>query len=88
LSRPPSSEFCVAVSGFKARGAKVAEVLGESYMTPTLHVIGRNDPILFSEAPSRKAADIFAVKRVEVHDGGKGGSPCRFISVPAVNGLL
>lgn len=64
-----SRRFCVAVSGFKVAGPLSAAVFSDGYMTPTLHVLGKND-ILVVEERSQVLIDVSKTKRVEMHDGG------------------
>ncbi|KAF8178089.1 serine hydrolase FSH [Mycena galopus ATCC 62051] len=67
----PPFKFCVAVSGFKFRvGEPIADVIYETpFLTPTLHIIGRND-VVVTEERSYLLVNISANARVEEHDGG------------------
>ncbi|KAH9067735.1 FSH1-domain-containing protein [Lactarius vividus] len=65
----PPLRFCVAVSGFKVAGPLSTAVFSEGYVTPTLHVLGKND-ILVIEERSRVLINVSKTKRVEMHDGG------------------
>lgn len=69
-----SSQFCLAVSGFKAAGKIVADLFSPSYSTPTLHILGRTDVVVIEEK-SKTLLDMSTNKRVEWHDGGKSYSP-------------
>ena len=68
-------QFCVAVSGFKVAGPLSAALFSEGYVTPTLHVLGKND-ILVIEERSRVLINVSKTKRVEMHDGGAQPPPC------------
>ena len=59
----------MAVSGFKPVDLSVLPVM-ESYNTPTLHVLGRNDVLVVAER-SQTLIDVSTNKRVEYHDGGE-----------------
>ncbi|KAI0338381.1 FSH1-domain-containing protein [Trametopsis cervina] len=65
---PPFS-FCVAVAGFKPTSPLSESIIGESYSTHTLHVLGRNDVIVVEER-AKTLLDVSSNKRVEYHDGG------------------
>jgi len=57
------------VSGFKVPGPLSNAVFAEGYVTPTLHVLGKND-ILVVEERSRVLINVSTGKRVEEHEGG------------------
>lgn len=65
----PPLEFCVAVAGFRTRGSDGDAVFATPFVTPTLHVLGRNDVIVVEER-AKTLLDVSANKRVEWHDGG------------------
>ncbi|KAJ7031576.1 serine hydrolase FSH [Mycena alexandri] len=65
----PPFKFCVSVSGFRLSGAIADAIYEAPYLTPTLHIIGRNDVIIIEERSHRLVA-ISANARVEEHDGG------------------
>nr|GAT48770.1 predicted protein [Mycena chlorophos] len=65
----PPFKFCVAVSGFRMRGAIGEAVFASNYRTPTLHVIGHNDVVVIEER-SRTLIAVSDNARVEEHDGG------------------
>ncbi|KIJ66049.1 hypothetical protein HYDPIDRAFT_27248 [Hydnomerulius pinastri MD-312] len=65
----PPLQFCVAVSGFKVNDPISNEIYGQSYATPTLHVIGKTDVIVVEER-SKVLLDLSANPRVEEHEGG------------------
>lgn len=48
--------------------------MSPSYSTPTLHVIGKNDIIVYEER-SKALVEVSANRRVEEHDGGMCLSP-------------
>jgi len=62
-------QFCIAVSGFKLTDPICDPLFAPSYLTPTLHVIGKNDVVVIEER-SRKLIEVSANKRVEEHEGG------------------
>ncbi|KIJ15528.1 hypothetical protein PAXINDRAFT_169001 [Paxillus involutus ATCC 200175] len=65
----PPFQFCVSVSGFKVNDPLANEVFGQSYATPTLHVIGKTDVVVVEER-SKILLDVSAKARVEEHEGG------------------
>ncbi|KAF7292784.1 FSH1 domain-containing protein [Mycena indigotica] len=65
----PPFKFCIAVAGFRLRGAIGDAVYSQMYKTPTLHVLGRNDIIVIEER-SRTLIAVSENARVEQHDGG------------------
>ncbi|KAF9228441.1 FSH1-domain-containing protein [Gyrodon lividus] len=65
----PPFQFCVSVSGFKVNDPVANEIFGQSYTTPTLHIIGKTDVIVVEER-SKTLLDVSAKARVEEHDGG------------------
>ena len=67
-----SSDFCIAVAGFRPRSPLCNTIFLPSYSTPTLHVLGRNDIIVVEER-SKTLLEVSSNKRVEWHDGGTCG---------------
>ncbi|KAJ7594261.1 FSH1-domain-containing protein [Mycena floridula] len=66
----PPFQFCVAVAGFRISSNPLVDIIyGDSYSTPTLHVVGRTDIIVTPER-AQKLVDLSSDKRVEEHDGG------------------
>ena len=65
-----SSQFCVAVSGFRVKDPSINHVFEPSYSTPTLHVLGKTDVVVVEER-SRQLIEVSANARVEEHEGGK-----------------
>ncbi|KAH8103256.1 serine hydrolase-domain-containing protein [Cristinia sonorae] len=65
----PPLRFCVAVAGFRPRGPDGDAVFATPFLTPTLHVLGKNDIIVVEER-SKTLLDVSENKRVEWHDGG------------------
>ncbi|KAL0955691.1 hypothetical protein HGRIS_001915 [Hohenbuehelia grisea] len=65
----PPFEFCIAAAGFKLTFPLGEQIFGDSYATPTLHIIGLADTIVSPER-SRTLVEISQKKRVEEHDGG------------------
>ncbi|KAF8141202.1 serine hydrolase FSH [Boletus edulis] len=65
----PPFQFCVSVSGFKVNHPLASDIFGQSYATPTLHVLGKTDVIVVEER-SRALLDVSANARVEEHEGG------------------
>ena len=63
------SQFCVSVSGFRVNDPLASDIFGQSYATPTLHVIGKTDVIVVEER-SKVLLDVSANARVEEHEGG------------------
>ncbi|KAI0317406.1 serine hydrolase FSH [Amylostereum chailletii] len=65
----PPFKFCISASGFKPVGAFAEKLFTESFNTPTLHVIGKNDVLVVPER-SQTLVEVSANARVEEHDGG------------------
>ncbi|KAF8548989.1 FSH1-domain-containing protein [Imleria badia] len=65
----PPFQFCVSVSGFKVNDPLASDIFGQSYATPTLHVIGKTDVIVIEER-SKVLLKVSANARVEEHEGG------------------
>ncbi|KAL4079240.1 serine hydrolase FSH [Scleroderma citrinum] len=65
----PRFQFCVAVSGFKVSDPISNKIFGDSYETPTLHVIGNTDVVVVEER-SRALLKVSTNARVEEHAGG------------------
>jgi len=65
----PPFQFCVSVSGFKVNDSLASEIFGQSYATPTLHVLGKTDVVVVEER-SRLLLDVSVNARVEEHEGG------------------
>ncbi|KAG6335828.1 hypothetical protein ID866_3264 [Astraeus odoratus] len=65
----PRFQFCVAVSGFKVSDPISNKIFGDSYETPTLHVLGKTDVVVVEER-SRALLRVSSNARVEEHDGG------------------
>ncbi|KAL0955690.1 hypothetical protein HGRIS_001914 [Hohenbuehelia grisea] len=65
----PPFEFCVAISGFRLHDPLADQIFGDSYSTPTVHIIGRTD-VIVSEERSQQLVAVSANQRVEMHPGG------------------
>ncbi|KAG8221276.1 serine hydrolase-domain-containing protein [Butyriboletus roseoflavus] len=65
----PPFQFCVSVSGFKVNDPLTNEIFGQSYATPTLHILGKTDVIVVEER-SKVLLKVSANARVEEHEGG------------------
>ncbi|KIY62108.1 FSH1-domain-containing protein [Cylindrobasidium torrendii FP15055 ss-10] len=65
----PPFQFCIAAAGFKINDPLAPVIFGDSYSTPTLHIIGATD-IIVTEERAQSLLDVSANKRVERHDGG------------------
>ena len=65
----PTSDFCLAASGYRLQDPRFDTVYGSGYATPTLHLIGKADNFVSSEL-TQSLVDISTNKRVEYHDGG------------------
>ena len=63
------SQFCASVSGFKVNDPLASEIFGQSYATPTLHVLGKTDVVVVEER-SKILLDVSVNARVEEHEGG------------------
>lgn len=65
----PRFQFCISVSGFKVMDPISNQIFGESYETPTLHVLGKTDVIVVEER-SKALLRVSAHARREDHEGG------------------
>ncbi|KAK4704141.1 hypothetical protein P7C70_g2079, partial [Phenoliferia sp. Uapishka_3] len=65
----PPFRFSVIAAGFEPLDPRASKLFYTPVKTPSLHIIGKADPIVVEER-SLKLADGFLDARVEFHDGG------------------
>ena len=61
--------FAIMVGGFPSRDPRHAEIYGDGYAVPSLHVIGRRDGVVPPDR-SRLLAEKFIAPTIFEHDGG------------------
>ena len=62
-------DFAVMIGGFRSDSAKHADIYGDGYDRPSLHIMGRNDVVVPIE-DSRVLATQFKCPMVLEHGGG------------------